>query len=104
MNKSLIYATDTSGDVSAESIRWMHAADLLMHECYFRDSEKQWAVKTGHCWTSRAAEIARDAEVKKLLLTHINPMAVGDDPVDLKTAAVLYPGAMVAGDGDIIHF
>jgi ribonuclease Z len=103
-NKSLIYATDTSGDVSAESIRWMHAADLLMHECYFRDREKQWAVKTGHCWTSRAAEIARDAEVKKLLLTHINPMAGGDDPVDIQTATAIYPGATVAGDGDVIHF
>jgi ribonuclease Z len=102
--KSLVYVTDSSGDASAESIRWMHAADLLMHECYFRDNEKQWAVKTGHCWTSRAAEIAIEAQAKKLLLTHINPLADGDDPVGIKIASAIYPAAMVASDGDVISF
>jgi ribonuclease Z len=103
-SKTLIYATDTVGDTSDACRDWMHGADLLMHECYFRDSQQHWATKTGHCWTSRVAEIARRAEVKQLLLTHINPLASEDDPVDLATATALFANTHVANDGDIIRF
>ncbi len=102
--KSLIYATDTVGDRSEPCRNWMSRADLLMHECYFRDEQQQWATKTGHCWTTRAATIARDAEVKKLLLTHINPLATDEDPVDLAKATSLFPATFVAQDGDVVSF
>jgi len=103
-NKKLIYATDTSGDLSRESIDWMQGADLLMHECYFRDVDQKWALKTGHCWTTRATEIARSAAVKKLLLTHVNPLATGDDPIDMETASAIFKPVFVASDGDICEF
>lgn len=102
--KTLIYATDTVGDCSSSCCQWMRRADLLMHECYFRDDQQPWAVKTGHCWTSRAAQIARDAQVKQLLLTHVNPLATGDDPVGLATATALFAQTLVARDGDVISF
>jgi len=82
--KRLVYATDTSGDTSEAHVHWSRHADLLMHECYFRDSASQWAIKTGHCWSSRVAEVAQLSEPKKLLLTHINPVETCEDPVDIK--------------------
>jgi ribonuclease Z len=102
--KVLIYATDTVGDRSESCRSWMSEADLLMHECYFRDEQQQWAIKTGHCWTSRAAQIARDANVKRLLLTHINPLATDDDPVDLAKAMAEFANTRVACDGDVVDF
>lgn len=103
-NKTLVYATDTSGDLSEQSLQWMKGADLLMHECYFRDDAQQWAIKTGHSWTSRAAQIAHEADVNQLLLTHINPMATGPDPVDLKVATRIFKNTQIAHDGDVVEF
>lgn len=82
-NKSLVYASDTVGDTSKASNEWKSSTDLLMHECYFRDSAEQWAIKTGHCWTSRLIDVAQGCRPKKLLVTHINPLEESDDPVDL---------------------
>jgi ribonuclease BN (tRNA processing enzyme) len=83
--KRLVYATDTTGDVSETHAKWSANADLLMHECYFRDSAKDWALKTGHSWTSRVAEVASKCEPAKLLLTHINPLEMSQDPVDIES-------------------
>lgn len=104
VGKTLVYATDTVGDESEEMREWIGGADLLMHECYFQDHEQEWAVKTGHCWTTRAATIARAGRVKKLLLTHINPLATGDDPVDIKKATAIFPETRIATDHAIIDF
>ena len=103
-SKTLIYATDTIGDLSESTRQWMEDADMLMHECYFCDHEQEWALKTGHCWTSRAAEIARNAKVKKLLLTHINPLALGDDPVEIEKAIRLFPASHIAKDLEVVEF
>lgn len=102
--KTLIYATDTTGDQSEEARTWMHGADLLMHECYFRDHEHEWAIKTGHCWTTRAAQIAKSARAKKLLLTHINPLALGDDPVEIDKARDIFPPSYIATDNESVEF
>ena len=77
--KSLLYMTDTTGDVSDEGIEWCRDADLLMHECYFDDSMADFAQKTGHSWTSRVAEVAARAKPKTLLVTHINPLIGATD-------------------------
>lgn len=103
-HKTLVYATDTCGELSEANRAWMHRADLLLHECYFRDQHQHWAVKTGHSWTSRAAQIARDAQVARLLLTHVNPLADDDDPIGLATAQALFANTQVANDGDIVSF
>ena len=75
-----------------------------MHECYFRDHEQEWALKTGHCWTSQAAKIAKQGNAKKLLLTHINPLALGDDPVEIAKARAIFPASNIANDHDVVEF
>ena len=80
--KRLVYSTDTTGDTSAESLNWCREVDLLMHECYFRNEAASWAEETGHSWTDRVAEIASLSHPKKLLLTHVNPLEHGANPVE----------------------
>ena len=53
-----------------------------MHECYFRDSGQHWAEKTGHCWTSRLADVINASRPKKTLVTHVNPLETSDDPIE----------------------
>lgn len=72
--KSLVYATDSNGEHDQETLDWMSSADILLHECNFQDHQKEWAIKTGHCYVGRVAEIARVTSPKQLLLTHVNPV------------------------------
>jgi ribonuclease Z len=103
--KRLVYATDTTGDTSGEHANWSREADLLMHECNFRDSASEWALKTGHSWSSRVAEVAAASKPKKLLLTHINPLEASQDPVDLESIqAKVESEVILATDGLTIEF
>jgi ribonuclease BN (tRNA processing enzyme) len=81
--RRLVYATDTTGDISDDHADWSSDADLLLHECYFRSVHATWATKTGHSWTERVAEVATKSEPRKVVLTHINPIEPGKDPVDI---------------------
>lgn len=82
----LLYLTDTTGDDSADAIRWYSDADLMMHECYFTNESADWAVKTGHTWTGRLAKIAAAAQPKRLLLTHVNPLDADPDAMRKEVA------------------
>lgn len=103
--KRLIYSTDTTGDTSPEYITWSRHADLLMHECYFRNEAAEWAQTTGHSWTDRVAEIARLNTPKKLLLTHINPLESASDPVESDLIRQqIKAETLIAEDGMAIEF
>ncbi len=76
---SLVYATDTTGATDRETLQWMHGADVLLHECNFHDHQREWAVKTGHCYPERVAEVSAASLPGRVLLTHISPI----DPITL---------------------
>ncbi len=50
-----------------------HGADLLVHEARFTEEEADRAGETGHTTARAAAEIAIEAEVGLLALTHLSP-------------------------------
>ncbi|MFC4874604.1 ribonuclease Z [Negadavirga shengliensis] len=67
-NRSYAYCSDTIYD--PKLIPYIKNVDLLYHEATFMAAERDRAIQTGHSTTEEAADIARTANVKRLLLGH----------------------------------
>lgn len=99
---TLAYITDTT--VVADYFEFIRGVDVLIHECYFPDDMARWCEQTGHSHTSQVAQLARDAGVGRLILTHIDPQQPGDDPIGLANAQAIFPATIVAEDLLEIHW
>ncbi|QDT53992.1 Ribonuclease BN [Caulifigura coniformis] len=100
--KSLAYVTDTVADGTYRE--FVRDADVLIHECYFPDALEEWAVKTGHSTTSKVLELARAANVGRLVLVHVDPRSSGPDPLGLAGVQQVFTRVEVARDGLEIDF
>jgi ribonuclease Z len=92
-----------SGDTTpCESLRIAaHEADLLIHEATFAQDEVERAAETGHSTAAQAAQLAADADVRLLALTHFStryPVGVLRDE-----ARAIYPGTVLPRDFDSIE-
>lgn len=67
---AVAYVTDTRPCEGGRQLA--RDADLLIHEATFGDDMQARAIETGHSTACEAAEIARDADAEKLLLTHFS--------------------------------
>jgi ribonuclease Z len=95
--RRVVYTGDTR-PVKA-TIEHARGADLLVHEATFADEEAARARETGHSTAREAAEVARKAGVRRLVLTHISPR-YGLDPAVLEREARKVHGEVeVARDG-----
>jgi ribonuclease Z len=73
-------------------------ADALVIESTYMQEELEMARQFAHLTARDAAELARDAGVKRLILTHISRRYRGKDM--LAEAQAVFPGAVVARDFD----
>ena len=78
-----------------------HGADLLVHEATFGDEELERARETAHSTARQAAELAREAEVKLLALTHVSQRYAGPDLRE--EARTVFPNTIVPRDFDRVE-
>ena len=103
-DRSMAYVTDTWADPRAAYVQKIRGVDLLLHECYHPDDNAQWAKTTGHSHTTPVAQVARAANVGRLVLVHINPLRTDADPIGLNVARAIFPKTEIGQDLMEIEF
>jgi ribonuclease Z len=76
-------------------------AEVLVHEATFLDEERERARETAHATALEAAEIAREADVGLLALTHLSNRYFG--PEVAREARTIFPDTVVPKDFDVIE-
>jgi ribonuclease Z len=91
------------GDTApAEAVRLLaEGADVLVHEATFGEEERARAAETSHSTAVQAAEIARDARVHLLALTHLSTRYFG--PELAREAQAVFAETVVPRDFDVIE-
>lgn len=99
-SRSYAYCSDTApcrfGD------RVLEGVDMLYHEATFAESEKERAAQTFHSTARQAAQAAKDAGVKRLLIGHYSSRYDTAD-VQLNEAREIFPDTIAAEEGDVIN-
>jgi len=68
---SLAYVTDTTVDGSYT--QFVRGVDLLLHECTFMNELKEMAEEAKHSYAQSVGELAKEAQVGRLILCHLDP-------------------------------
>jgi ribonuclease Z len=74
-------------------------ADLLLHEATFGNEEAERAVQTGHSTAKEAAEVAKAAGARRLVLTHLSARYSRDASELEAEAATVFENVIVGKDG-----
>ncbi|MDW8048538.1 MAG: ribonuclease Z [Nitrososphaerota archaeon] len=93
--RKIVYSGDTRP--SDKIVQIAKSADLLIHEATFSQDLAERAKEDGHSTPIEAAVIAKKAEVKLLVLTHISAR-YSDPEVLLDEAKMEFPRVVVAED------
>ncbi|HEX7627753.1 MAG TPA: ribonuclease Z [Candidatus Methanoperedens sp.] len=68
--RKIVYSGDTRPCENLE--KESAGADLLIHDSTLAEDLKDWAIETKHSTSKEAALVAKNANVKQLILTHIS--------------------------------
>ena len=81
------------------SVRLAVNADVLVHEATYGKGDEKIAHKHGHSTNMEAAQVAKDAGVKQLLLNHISPRFLSKDISQLrKDASTIFEQVHIVKD------
>ena len=93
--RKLVYTGDTKP--TERIVEVAKNADVLIHDSSFTSDLAEWAETTKHSTARQAAEVAKRANVKKLILTHISAR-YKDPSVLLREAKEVFDNVVVAED------
>jgi ribonuclease Z len=93
----VVYTGDTRP--FSETIRVARGANLLIHEATFLQEEAGRASETFHSTALEAAEVAREAGVERLILTHISARYSEFSAPVAEEGRSAFPNTLVAHDG-----
>lgn len=93
--RKIVYSGDTRA--CEQMIKLSNGADVLIHESTFNTSHYEKACETGHSTSAMAAEIAKTAGVKKLILTHLSTR-YQDTKILKKEALEIFENSVLADD------
>ena len=94
--KSYAYCSDTI--YKPDIIPLINGVDLLYHEATFLEKHKDLATKTKHSTAKQAAQIAKDAGVKFLVLGHFSSR-YPDESLFIKEASEIFDAVDIAREG-----
>ena len=80
----------------ANGVALAQGADLLVHEATFGDERAERAAEVGHSTARQAAEVARDAGARRLLITHFSARYAGDVSALVAQAREVFPATDAA--------
>lgn len=93
--RKVVYTGDTRP--FEDLVSFAENAELLIHDATFDDELAERALEDGHSTPGQAAETAKRAQVKKLVLTHVSARYKRADAL-LKQAKKVFPNVTVAED------
>jgi ribonuclease Z len=97
--RTVVYSGDTAPSDVVRALA--ENADVLVHEATFTQDERARAAETMHSTALQAAELARDAGVRLLALTHVSPRYLGPELV--REAREIFPATVVPRDFDTVE-
>lgn len=98
---SYAYCSDT--DYMPELAEVVKNVDLLYHETTFMQKDVELARKTKHSTCFEAASVAKEANVKKLLMGHYSSR-YNNNELMLEECKKVFENTILTDDGDVIKF
>jgi len=100
VGRKFVYCTDTV--FCENAIALAQDADVLVHEATFAHQDAELAYQRLHSTSTMAAQVALEARVKRLIMTHFSPRyapgnAIGLDDL-LQEARSIFPNTSMAYD------
>ena len=94
--RSYAYCSDTMP--RQDLVEWIEGVDLLYHEATYAETEATLAEKYGHSTALQAATVAKQANIRRLMIGHFSSR-YEDEDVLLREAQSVFPNTILAYEG-----
>ncbi|AGB48958.1 ribonuclease Z [Methanomethylovorans hollandica DSM 15978] len=94
--RKIVYTGDTRPCQSILAVS--RDADVLIHDSTLGNDQSEWAKESKHSTASEAAILAKEAGVRKLVLTHISSRYTDDASPLLREAQEVFENVIIAED------